>query len=361
MSMPATAGAGEAAPAPIITDVTYRNYDGPLKTHAVRWWVVALATIRASVNKSRYGYWIPAGIIVISNLILGIGFYIAQNVRAAQGVMTTLFSEDINYYATTLYQSLGWSSLFLFVATIIVGAGIIAADNRANALLVYLAKPLTRVDYLIGKWVGVFILLATLTVVPALVLFLFFLTAYYSDGFFTDNKTLFFRMLGASLLLPALHTSLIIGFSSWTKSPRLAGSIYAAVYIVAWFVTVIVGGILRGQEVGKVKPTTVALVRSLSIDGVGQGIAMHLYDLKPQQVPDSPGGARRRRRRNQTKQAQQAQKKLDAAQERRQERAAQAEVVAPPLAPLLGIAGAMLVLPLWAAWSKIKAVEIIKG
>ena len=109
MSVPAMAGQ-EAAPAPIITDVTYRNYDGPLKTHAVRWWVVALATIRASVNKSRYGYWIPAGIIVIANLILGIGFYIAQNVRASQGVMSTLFGDDTNYYATTLYQSLGWSS-----------------------------------------------------------------------------------------------------------------------------------------------------------------------------------------------------------------------------------------------------------
>ena len=33
----------------------------------------------------------------------------------------------------------------------------------------------------------------------------------------------------------------------------------------------------------------------------------------------------------------------------------------PPLAPLLGLAGAMIGLPLWAAWTKIKAVEIIKG
>ena len=35
--------------------------------------------------------------------------------------------------------------------TVYVGAGIVANDRRANALQIYLAKPLTRVEYVAGK------------------------------------------------------------------------------------------------------------------------------------------------------------------------------------------------------------------
>lgn len=344
--------AGNAV-APQITDVTYRNYDGPLKNHAVRWWVIAAATIRAAVNKSRFGYWIPAGIIFIAYLAIGVGFFISEGFRARMGAAAAMMGggDDINYYAVTLNQGLNWSLLFVFVATIIVGANVIAADNRANALLVYLAKPLTRLDYLVGKWVGVFILLASLTVIPSLVMFLFFIAAYYNDGFLTDNKTLFWRMLAAALLLPAIHTSLIIGFSSWTKSPRLAGSLYAAFYFVMVVLSATFGAILIGHDKDKTNPATAALVTRLSIDGVVRGVAIHLYDLTPQQADQGMGGRRRNRKVRKDKNGNEiVPPPLSAIATER-----------PPLAPLLGLAGAMIGLPLWAAWTKIKAVEIIKG
>ena len=51
--------------------------------------------------------------------------------------------------------------IFVFFVTIYVGAGLIANDRRANALQIYLSKPLTRVEYIAGK-------LLTLAVVSAL-------------------------------------------------------------------------------------------------------------------------------------------------------------------------------------------------
>ena len=346
----ATPGSNEQAP--IIADVTYRNYDGELRTHAIRWWVVAVATMRASVNKSRFGYWIPAALIFIIYLALGIGFYISTSFRARMGAAAAMMGgDDTNFYAVTLYQCLGSTSLLVFVAALLVGSSVIAADNRANALLVYLAKPLTRVDYLVGKWVGVFIQLAALTVLPSLLMYFFFVTAYYSDGFLTDNKTLILRMLAATLLLPALHTSLIIGFSSWTKSPRLAGSLYAAFYFVMVVLSITFGAILRGHDKEKTNPATAALVTRLSVDGVAQGVALHLYEITPQQVQTSGVGGRRRNRR--IRKDKNGNEIVAPAPVTNSER--------PPLVPLLGLAGAMIGLPLWAAWTKIKAVEIIKG
>ena len=50
--------------------------------------------------------------------------------------------------------------LFLLFIALLAGAGSIANDNRANALLVYLSKPCRKVDYLFGKWAGLAMLIA---------------------------------------------------------------------------------------------------------------------------------------------------------------------------------------------------------
>ena len=348
--------------APVIADVTYRNYDGELRTRGVRWWIVAVATMRASINKSRFGYWIPAALILIIYLALGIGFYITQGFRARMGAGAAMMGlDEVNSYAVTLYQCFGASSLLVFVAALLVGSNVIAADNRANALLVYLSKPLTRVDYLVGKWVGVFLQIAALTVLPSLFMFMFFATAYYSDGFLKENPSLIWRLLGVTLLLPALHTSLIIGFSSWTKSPRLAGSLYAAFYFVTFILSGTFGLILQGHDKEKTNPQTAALVTRLHVDGVAQGLALHLYQITPQQVSAGPGGRRRNRRPRRNNDAAQ-----NAAKDATEAAANEPPVPSvnterPPLLPLLGLASAMIGLPVWAAWTKVKAVEIISG
>ena len=45
----------------------------------------------------------------------------------------------------------GVQEIFVFFITIYVGAGLIANDRRANALQIYLSKPLTRFEYVAGK------------------------------------------------------------------------------------------------------------------------------------------------------------------------------------------------------------------
>ena len=348
--------------APVIADVTYRNYDGELRTRGVRWWIVAVATMRASINKSRFGYWIPAALILIIYLALGIGFYITQGFRARMGAGAAMMGlDDVNSYAVTLYQCFGASSLLVFVAALLVGSNVIAADNRANALLVYLSKPLTRADYLIGKWVGVFLQIAALTVIPSLFMYLFFVTAYYSDGFLKENPTLIWRMLLVTMLLPALHTSLIIGFSSWTKSPRLAGSLYAAFYFVTVVLSATFGAILRSHDKDKTNLRTSALITRLHVDGVAQGIGLHLYQVTPQQTEAGPGGRRRNRRPRKNADAAQTAAKNATEAAASEPPAPNVNTQRPPLFPLLAIASAMLILPLWAAWTKIKAVEIISG
>ena len=52
----------------------------------------------------------------------------------------------------TFRQFLEQQDIFVFFITVYVGAGLIANDRRANALQIYLSKPLTRPSTSSASW-----------------------------------------------------------------------------------------------------------------------------------------------------------------------------------------------------------------
>src|SRR5262245_2051671 len=70
----------------------------------------------------------------------------------------------------TFRQFLDQQQTFVFFVTVYVGAGLIANDRRANALQIYLSKPLTRAEYIFGKLAILMTFLLAVTWVPAIVL-----------------------------------------------------------------------------------------------------------------------------------------------------------------------------------------------
>src|SRR5438093_2406589 len=52
----------------------------------------------------------------------------------------------------TFRQFLDQQQVWVFFLTVYAGAGLIAQDRRANALQIYLSKPLTRGEYVFGKF-----------------------------------------------------------------------------------------------------------------------------------------------------------------------------------------------------------------
>lgn len=327
-----TSPAEPAAQVAGIADLTYRNYDGPLQTRTARWWVVALSVVRTNLRKP--GFWVLAGIILLIYLFNGLIFYVTRNVSNVMGGA----NRQTLTYAGTAYQCVNASSLLVFLAALVVGAGSIAADNRANALLVYLAKPLTKGDYLLGKWAGVFLLLAGIALAPALLLYLFFLTAYYNDGFLKENPWLFVRLAGTALLPPLLNASLIVGFSAWSNNPRLAGAIYAGFYFITQALTGTAGFLLfrnalLDEDLGA-RPAVVVravTIQHASVRGVADGLGLALMRVHPRDLPFF--GPRRFRRRMQPP--------------------------APLPLALLGIA--LIAVPLAAARARIRAVEVVRG
>ncbi len=127
----------------------------------------------------------------------------------------------------TFREFLDQQGIFVFFVTIYVGAGLIAADRRANALQLYLSKPLTRWEYVAGKLAILFVFLVLVTFVPAMTLLLVQIGFAGSLTFVRQNLYLVPAITLFSLVQVLLASCTILALSSLSNSSRFVGIMYA--------------------------------------------------------------------------------------------------------------------------------------
>ncbi len=260
-----------------IADTSYRNYDGPLYLRTSRWSVIASAQWR--LVKKKPIFWVLAAFGLLPFLFAGIMLYLQSrypNTFAPRGGpnFNPFFDTTPGQtYTYQFYRALDFQLYFLFPLAILLGSGSIAADNRTNALMVYLSKPLTKGDYLLGKWLGVFLILFGASFVPAFGLYFY---ALMSDGiaFLKQDPLLILKVACGSAIPAALFTSLQLGLSAWSKTPRIAGAVFAGIYVASGWIAQILWALQTREDL-----TKGILIRHLSLSGIINGLNQNLYRL----------------------------------------------------------------------------------
>src|SRR3954470_15051930 len=144
-----------------IHDQSYRHYLGGKAIPGGAWTVIARAGIVAMIKKR----------IFMGLLLLSLGPFVYVAGRAWVSANYPQMSM-VAPTAETFREFLQWQEFFIFVITVYVGAGLIANDRRANALQIYLSKPLMRSEYIAGKLAVLFCFLLLVTFVPEMLLLL---------------------------------------------------------------------------------------------------------------------------------------------------------------------------------------------
>ena len=125
-------------------------------------------------------------------------------------------------------QFLEQQEIFVFFITVYAGAGLIANDRRANALQIYLSKPLTRAEYVFGKLAILMTFLLLVTWVPAILLLVVQIVFAGNFQFFTNNLYLFPAITVFSFIQVVTVASAMLALSSLSNSSRYVGILYAA-------------------------------------------------------------------------------------------------------------------------------------
>ena len=146
-----------------------------------------------------------------------------------------------DFFQKFIFRTHPFPSVALIALVVVFGgSGLISNDLKYNALSLYLSKPISWIDYLIGKFVALGALLASMTLVPALLLFL--QHVLLSDTpFFEENYWLILSIIIYSLVVTTITSLLMLTFSALTKNLRFATIGFCAV----WFGLPIIHLILK--------------------------------------------------------------------------------------------------------------------
>jgi ABC-2 type transport system permease protein len=201
-----------------IHDQGYRRYGGTRAPRGQAWTVITRAGLRTMLAKRAF-----LGLLLVSwfpFFVRAVQIYAAANLPQAQFLAPT---------AETFRQFLDQQSTFVFFVTVYVGAGLIANDRRANALQIYLSKPLTRAEYVFGKLAILVTFLLLVTWVPAIVLLIVQIAFAGNFTFFRNNVFLFPAITVFCAIEVIMVSTAMLALSSLTKSTRYVGIMYAAV------------------------------------------------------------------------------------------------------------------------------------
>ena len=125
-------------------------------------------------------------------------------------------------------------AVLLAVVIGLIAPSLISRDLRAKAWLVYFTRPVGRIEYLLGKATILGALVATITVLPALSLWLMGVLVSPSMWVAVDTWDLPLKAVAASIVLAVPTVLLALAYSSLTAESRIASFAWFATWAACW-------------------------------------------------------------------------------------------------------------------------------
>jgi len=144
------------------------------------------------------------------------------NVRELIPIDASFFQFWVNFQA--------WPAYFVML---LVGPPLVSRDLRNNALPLYLCRPFSRTEYVLGKMSVLLILLSAITWVPQLLLFLF---QSYLEGasWFVENLHLANAIVISSVVWILLLALLSQAVSALVKWRVIASGALLGIFFIPW-------------------------------------------------------------------------------------------------------------------------------
>lgn len=199
-----------------IHDHTYRRYRGSREGVRRAWLVIASYGIRLFLR--RKAFWALLLVAWAPFVVRAGQFYAASSLPQA-----ALLAPD----ASTFRAFLDQQGVFVFLVTIFVGSGLIANDRRANALQLYLSRPLTRAEYVGGKLAVLMTFLLLVTWVPGILLLVLQAVLAGSFAFVRANLYLFPAITLSAWLQTLVAAGSMLALSSLSRNARFTAVLYA--------------------------------------------------------------------------------------------------------------------------------------
>ena len=216
----------------------YRRRQSGVDLRGGAWAVIAANGLRALVRKRAFLFlmilaWIPV-------IVRGVQIWAAANVPAM--AQAGIFAVSPQMFRDFLNQQ----EPLVFFITVYAGSGLIADDLRANALQLYLSRPITRTQYIAGKAAILMAALAAVTLLPGILLLLLVPAFAGNMNFLGDNILLIPSISAYSIVQITLSAFLILAMASPARA-LVRGHLYAGLSFFTHAVFGVVGAAIDGS------------------------------------------------------------------------------------------------------------------
>ena len=214
----------------------YRQYVGPRTPERWRFWILARYAFSRVFHLRVVGVFYV--ICFIPALIASAAVYLSHNVDVLASLFpgekfsnTELVPVTADFFLLLMtFQA----SLSVFV-TALIGPGLVSPDLTNNALPLYFSRPFSRVEYVLGKFSVLFVLLLLITGAP--MLFIYLLKSSLAGwSWFVDNIHLAFAIVLGSIVWVTLLSLVALASSAWLRwRPAAAGMLFALLFFPTGF------------------------------------------------------------------------------------------------------------------------------
>ena len=164
-----------------IREKGYRHWEGELQSSHFNWLPITLNGVK-TVFKKKYAKLIFSLSASTFFVFLAAVYVSTKPELKILSELVRLLKSDAELFKT--FYANGFLIFMLVILSIFSGADLISADLKFKAFPLYFARPLSRGDYLTGKFSIVLFYLLSFTLVPGILLLLFKMLFYRQPGGF---------------------------------------------------------------------------------------------------------------------------------------------------------------------------------
>jgi hypothetical protein len=254
-------------PGGTIYDLGYKRYVGTRRSTATRWLVIMRHQI-AMGWKKWWRYKVALALAVITMFVAGgiIYFGGSELLRGfgARGAGISVTIQD-----SALPVAMRFFCMAAFVLTLTLGATIVATDTQSGAFTFYYVRSIRPRDYVLGKLAGFGMLMATILLVPPLLLACFRVGMSNDVDQLLRNLKIIPKTIVVGLLGTLAYTAMPLALSSLVAKRRYALALWAAYYVI-------IGNMAFGLS-----HVTSPSLAALDLPSAMLTVSYELFDLSP--------------------------------------------------------------------------------
>jgi ABC-2 type transport system permease protein len=207
-----------------VYDIGYRSYDGPREGRARARKTLWVNGMRTALGLGRG--WTSKALPVLLFISMLTPALVFTLIASIAGPLAAGIPSHEDYYEI--------ASTILLIFSAIIAPELLTADRRSGVINLYLVRPLSPTDYVLGRWLAFFSITLVLVYLPQVVLFIgLTLAAPELPEYLRDNWLDIPRFLGAGLVVAAFTTTIPLSIAAFTSRRAYAAAFVIGLVIIA--------------------------------------------------------------------------------------------------------------------------------